>query len=127
MRFFKSHRLFRHSCNRIDSRRIVFPILVERKFPSTCFIRREDQIDYLQEPDVFHDVYGHVPLLVNPIFANFMEEFGRKGLEAIKMGLYSYAASLYWFTVEFGLIQTKKGLRIYGAESPLPKASPFTV
>ncbi len=94
---------------------LFFRFLVERKFPSTCFIRREDQIDYLQEPDVFHDVYGHVPLLVNPIFANFMEEFGRKGLEAIKMGLYSYAASLYWFTVEFGLIQTKKGLRIYGA------------
>lgn len=94
---------------------LFFKFLSERKFPSTCFIRRSDQMDYLEEPDIFHDVFGHVPLLVNPIFADFMEEFGRKGLQSIQCGLLKYAAALYWFTVEFGLIKTPKGLRIYGA------------
>lgn len=94
---------------------LFFRFLSERKFPSTCFIRKADQMDYLEEPDIFHDVFGHVPLLVNPIFADFMEEFGRKGLQSIECGLLKYAAALYWFTVEFGLIKTPKGLRIYGA------------
>lgn len=95
--------------------KLFFEFLIQRKFPSTCFLRSPEKMDYLQEPDVFHDVYGHVPLLVNPVFADLMESFGRKGLEAIQMGLYDYAATLYWFTVEFGLIDTSKGLRIYGA------------
>lgn len=94
---------------------LFFKFLSERKFPSTCFIRKYHQLDYLEEPDIFHDVFGHVPLLVNPIFADFMEEFGRKGLQSIESGLLSYAAALYWFTVEFGLISTKEGIRIYGA------------
>ncbi len=95
--------------------KLFFEFLAQRKFPSTCFLRSPEKMDYLQEPDVFHDVFGHVPLLVNPIFADLMENFGRKGLEAISMGLYDYAATLYWFTIEFGLIETTKGLRIYGA------------
>ena len=94
---------------------LFFRFLSERKFPSTCFIRKPHQMDYLEEPDIFHDLFGHVPLLVNPIFANFMEEFGRMGLRSIEHGLLKYAAALYWFTVEFGLIKTPKGLRIYGA------------
>jgi phenylalanine-4-hydroxylase len=94
---------------------LFFRFLRERKFPSTCFIRKPHQMDYLEEPDIFHDVFGHVPLLVNPIFADFMEEFGRKGLQSIECGLLKYAAALYWFTVEFGLIKTTNGLRIYGA------------
>lgn len=94
---------------------LFFQFLAERKFPSTCFIRDEAQIDYLEEPDIFHDVFGHVPLLVNPVFADFMEAFGHKGLEAINKGLYKYVSALYWFTVEFGLIQTYGGLRIYGS------------
>jgi phenylalanine-4-hydroxylase len=94
---------------------LFFHFLSQRKFPSTCFIRTPEQMDYLQEPDIFHDVFGHVPLLVDPIFADFMELFGHKGLEAIELGLLKYAARLYWFTVEFGLIHTLKGLRIYGA------------
>ncbi len=66
---------------------LFFKFLSERKFPSTCFIRKPNQLDYLEEPDIFHDVFGHVPLLVNPIFADFMELFGRKGLEAIEAGM----------------------------------------
>ena len=94
---------------------LFFHFLAARKFPSTCFLRSPQKMDYLQEPDVFHDVFGHVPLLVNPVFADLMEVFGRKGIEAIKMDLYRYAASLYWFTIEFGLINTQQGLKIYGA------------
>jgi phenylalanine-4-hydroxylase len=94
---------------------LFFRFLAERKFPSTCFIRKPHQLDYLEEPDIFHDVFGHVPLLVNPIFADFMQEFGKKGLEAIECGMLKFAATLYWFTVEFGLISTSEGLRIYGA------------
>lgn len=94
---------------------LFFQFLAERKFPSTCFLRSPEKMDYLQEPDVFHDVFGHVPLLVNPVFADLMESFGKKGLEAMKLDLYRYAASLYWFTIEFGLIKTQQGLKIYGA------------
>lgn len=94
---------------------LFFRLLADRKFPSTCFIRNLNQLDYLEEPDIFHDLFGHVPLLVNPIFADFMQLFGSKGIEAIELGLLKYAATLYWFTVEFGLIQSEKGLRIYGA------------
>ncbi len=94
---------------------LFFRFLSERKFPATCFIRNPDQLDYLEEPDIFHDVFGHVPLLVNPIFADFMEAFGKKGLEAIDHGFLKFAAALYWYTVEFGLMSTQEGLRIYGA------------
>lgn len=94
---------------------LFFQCLAERQFPSTCFIRRPDQLDYLEEPDIFHDIFGHIPLLINPIFADFMEAFGKKGLEAMKLNMLSFAARLYWFTVEFGLIKTAQGLRIYGA------------
>lgn len=94
---------------------LFFKFLSERKFPSTCFIRKPNQLDYLEEPDIFHDVFGHVPLLVNPVFADFMELFGCKGLEAIEEDMLKFAATLYWFTVEFGLIRSVNGLRIYGA------------
>jgi len=94
---------------------LFFQLLAERCFPSTCFIRKQDQLEYLVEPDVFHDVFGHVPLLAQPVFADFMQAFGKKGLEALDLGLYGYLAALYWFTVEFGLIDTSDGLRIYGA------------
>ncbi len=94
---------------------LFFKLLAERKFPSTCFIRKSDQLDYLEEPDIFHDIFGHVPLLVNPIFADFMQEFGKKGMEAIDLGTLKFISTLYWFTVEFGLISSAEGLRIYGA------------
>lgn len=94
---------------------IFFDHLAHRRFPSTCFIRREDQFDYIQEPDVFHDVFGHVPLLSNPVFADYMQAYGEGGLKALRLGTLDQLARLYWYTVEFGLIQTPQGLRIYGA------------
>ena len=84
-------------------------------FPSTCFIRRRDQLDYLQEPDVFHDIYGHVPMLMNPVFADYMQAYGEGGLKALRLGHLRQLARLYWYTVEFGLIATPEGLRIYGS------------
>ncbi len=94
---------------------VFFELLAQRKFPSTCFIRKPDQLDYLEEPDMFHDVYGHVPLLLNPVFADFMEKFGQKAVEATKKGLLKFAGRLYWFTVEFGLMKKEDKLVIYGA------------
>lgn len=94
---------------------IFFDHLANRRFPSTCFIRTPEQFDYIQEPDVFHDVFGHVPLLVNPVFADYMQAYGDGGLKALKQDALHYLARLYWYTVEFGLIRTPDGLRIYGA------------
>jgi phenylalanine-4-hydroxylase len=94
---------------------VFFAFLAERRFPSTCFIRRRDQLDYLQEPDVFHDIYGHVPLLMNPVFADYMQAYGEAGLKALRLGYLRQLARLYWYTVEFGLIATPEGLRIYGS------------
>jgi phenylalanine-4-hydroxylase len=72
-------------------------------------------MDYLEEPDVFHDLFGHVPLLVNPIFADYMQAYGRGGVKALKLDSLTYLARLYWYTVEFGLVQTPAGLRLYGS------------
>jgi phenylalanine-4-hydroxylase len=94
---------------------VFFEHLANRRFPSTCFIRRADQLDYLQEPDIFHDVYGHVPMLINPIFADYMQAYGQGGLKAMRLGSLERLARLYWYTVEFGLIRTSAGLRIYGS------------
>jgi phenylalanine-4-hydroxylase len=94
---------------------VFFAHLARRRFPSTCFIRRRDQLDYLQEPDVFHDVCGHVPLLMNPVFADYMQAYGEGGLKALGLGHLQRLARLYWYTVEFGLIATEEGLRIYGS------------
>jgi phenylalanine-4-hydroxylase len=94
---------------------VFFAHLAERRFPSTCFIRCPDQLDYLQEPDVFHDICGHVPLLMNPVFADYMQAYGQGGLKAAGLGYLGRLARLYWYTVEFGLIATPAGLRIYGS------------
>ena len=94
---------------------VFFAHLAHRRFPSTCFIRRRDQLDYLQEPDVFHDICGHVPLLMNPVFADYMQAYGEGGLKAQGLGHLERLARLYWYTVEFGLIATTAGLRIYGS------------
>jgi phenylalanine-4-hydroxylase len=94
---------------------VFFEHLANRRFPAGRFIRREDQLDYLQEPDVFHDVFGHVPMLTDPIFADYMEAYGRGGLRALGLGRLHNLARLYWYTVEFGLMDTAQGLRIYGA------------
>ncbi len=94
---------------------VFFNHLANRRFPAGQFIRTRAQLDYLQEPDIFHDVFGHVPLLTDPVFADYIEAYGKGGLRAMKFGRLKNLAALYWYTVEFGLIETPKGLRIYGA------------
>ena len=94
---------------------VFFEHLANRRFPAGQFIRRADQLDYLQEPDIFHDVFGHVPMLTNPVFADYMQAYGEGGLRAASRGQLHNLARLYWYTVEFGLLETPKGLRIYGA------------
>jgi phenylalanine-4-hydroxylase len=94
---------------------VFFDHLANRRFPAGRFIRSPDQLDYLEEPDVFHDVFGHVPMLTNPTFADYMQAYGRGGLRAMRLGRLHNLARLYWYTVEFGLMQTPQGLRIYGA------------
>jgi phenylalanine-4-hydroxylase len=94
---------------------VFFDHLANRRFPAGSFIRRGDQLDYLQEPDVFHDVFGHVPMLTDPVFADFIQAYGRGGQRAMELGRLHNLARLYWFTVEFGLLATPSGLRIYGA------------
>ena len=89
--------------------------LSQRRFPAGNFIRSPDQLGYLEEPDVFHDVFGHVPLLAIPEWADFMQAMGERGLEAIEHGAIHRLARLYWYTVEFGLARETDDLRIYGA------------
>jgi phenylalanine-4-hydroxylase len=90
-----------------------FGLLAERKFPVATFIRTPEEFDYLQEPDIFHEIFGHCAMLTNPAFANFTHKYGQLGLKASPKER-AYLARLYWFTVEFGLLQTEQGLRIYG-------------
>ena len=94
---------------------VFFDHLANRRFPAGQFIRRPDQLDYLQEPDIFHDVFGHVPMLTDPTFADYMAAYGRGGQRAMEFGRLHNLARLYWYTVEFGLMETPEGLRIYGA------------
>ena len=94
---------------------VFFEHLANRRFPAGRFIRGADQLDYLQEPDVFHDVFGHVPLLANPVFADYMQAYGQGGLRSLSFNCLDLLARLYWYTVEFGLIKTRDGLRIYGS------------
>jgi phenylalanine-4-hydroxylase len=94
---------------------VFFEHLANRRFPAGRFIRTPEQLDYLQEPDVFHDVFGHVPLLADPVFADYLQAYGQGGLRALGLGQLHNLARLYWYTVEFGLVQTAQGLRIYGA------------
>jgi len=94
---------------------VFFNHLANRRFPAGAFIRPEQEMDYLEEPDIFHDVFGHVPLLANPVYANFMQAYGAGGQRAIRLDRLPNLARLYWYTVEFGLMRTKAGLRIFGA------------
>lgn len=94
---------------------VFFEHLANRRFPAGNFIRRPDQLDYLKEPDVFHDVFGHVPMLADPVFADYMVAYGKGGLRSLGFGALHKLARLYWYTVEFGLIEEAGGLRIYGA------------
>jgi phenylalanine-4-hydroxylase len=117
---------------------VFFRHLSERRFPAGNFIRSADQLDYLEEPDVFHDVFGHVPMLACPAIADLMQTLGACGLEALKRGTLDRLARLYWYTIEFGLAREDGALKIYGAgiassfgesvyslESPVPQRQPF--
>jgi len=117
-----------------------FTLLANRKFPVTDWIRTPEEFDYIVEPDVFHDLFGHVPLLFNPIFADHMQEYGKGGLKAHRLNACELLSRLYWYTIEFGLIRQKDGLRAYGAgilsspgelryavESPEPQRLPLDI
>ncbi len=92
-----------------------FSLLAARRFPVTRWLRTADEFDYIVEPDVFHDLFGHVPLLFDPVFADYMQAYGAGGLKASRLGSCEYLARLYWYTVEFGLIEEDQALRAYGA------------
>lgn len=92
-----------------------FGHLTARRFPVTYWLREEHELDYLVEPDVFHDFFGHVPLLLDPTYADFMAAYGRAGERAMAMGGLDMLARIYWYTVEFGLIDAGEGLRAFGA------------
>jgi phenylalanine-4-hydroxylase len=94
---------------------VFFDHLAHRRFVAGRFIRTPAQLDYLQEPDIFHDVFGHVPLLAHPIFADYMQAYGTGGLRAAGLGMIDLLARLYWYTVEFGLIRDGDTLKLYGA------------
>lgn len=117
---------------------VFFEHLANRRFPVTVWLREPREFDYIVEPDVFHDFFGHVPLLFNPVFANHLQEYGKGGLKALRLGGLQFLARLYWYTVEFGLIESPQGLRAYGAgilssggeigyclNSPVPRRIPF--
>lgn len=94
---------------------VFFAHLAARRFPAGYWIRKPEQLDYIEEPDVFHDVFGHVPLLMQPRYADYMAAYGRAGLAYAGTPALVHLARLYWYTVEFGLMQTRAGLRIFGA------------
>jgi len=92
-----------------------FTLLANRQFPVTDWIRTPAELDYIVEPDVFHDLFGHVPLLFNPVFADYVQRYGQGGLKAAELGACEMLSRLYWYTIEFGLIREADGLRAYGA------------
>jgi phenylalanine-4-hydroxylase len=94
---------------------VFFDHLANRRFPAGRFIRKRDELDYLEEPDVFHDVFGHVPMLMNPVIADYIQAYGVGGLRAKNLGVLPNLARVYWYTVEFGLVMQREGLRIYGS------------
>lgn len=95
--------------------RVFFTHLAERRFPAGFWIRRPEEFDYIEEPDIFHDIFGHVPLLMNPAYADFVAAYGEAGLRLSDPEDLARLARLYWYSVEFGLIETRAGLSIFGA------------
>jgi len=115
-----------------------FTHLANRRFPVTVWLRRPDEFDYIVEPDVFHDFFGHVPLLFDRVYADHLYEYGKGGLKAMRLDAVKMLARLYWFTIEFGLMRTACGIRAYGAgllssggglaycvDDPRPRRLPF--
>jgi phenylalanine-4-hydroxylase len=115
-----------------------FEHLASRRFPVTVWLRKPEEFDYIVEPDAFHDFLGHVPLLFDPVYADYMQAYGRGGLKAARLDALTMLARLYWYTVEFGLVRTGEGIRVFGAgilssggevvhaiESPKPRRLAF--
>jgi phenylalanine-4-hydroxylase len=115
-----------------------FTHLANRRFPVTVWLRKPEEFDYIVEPDVFHDFFGHVPLLFDPVYADHLHEYGKGGLKAMRLDAVKMLARLYWYTIEFGLVRTPAGIRAYGAgllssggelaycvDDPAPKRLPF--
>jgi phenylalanine-4-hydroxylase len=115
-----------------------FTHLAHRRFPVTVWLRTPEEFDYIVEPDVFHDFFGHVPLLFDPVYADHLHEYGKGGLKAMRLDAVKMLARLYWYTIEFGLVKTPAGVRAYGAglissggelaycvDDPAPKRLPF--
>jgi phenylalanine-4-hydroxylase len=94
---------------------VFFTHLANRRFPVSVWLRKPEEFEYIVEPDIFHDFFGHVPLLFDPTCADYLEAYGKGGVKAKGLNALDYLARLYWYTVEFGLINTPKGLRTYGA------------
>nr|WP_207912351.1 phenylalanine 4-monooxygenase [Parafrankia sp. BMG5.11] len=94
---------------------VFFWHLANRRFPAGNFIRTRETFDYIEEPDVFHDVFGHVPMLTDPVYADYMQEYGRAGWKAMRYNRLKALGALYWYTVEFGLIEEAGGIKAYGA------------
>jgi phenylalanine-4-hydroxylase len=94
---------------------VFFDHLANRRFPVTVWIREESEFDYIVEPDVFHDFFGHVPMLFDRVFADYMQAYGRGGIKAERLGALKWLARLYWYTVEFGLVRSPQGVRNYGS------------
>jgi len=92
-----------------------FTHLANRRFPVTVWLRKPEEFDYIVEPDVFHDFFGHVPLLFDPVYADHLHEYGKGGLKAMRLDAVKMLARLYWYTIEFGLVRTSSGVRAYGA------------
>ena len=95
--------------------RPFFDLLSQKKFPAGNFIRTPEQLDYLEEPDIFHDVFGHIPLLTNPAYADYMHAYGHAGDAAMAHKGIKYLARLNWWTIEFGLIREQGQIKIFGA------------
>jgi phenylalanine-4-hydroxylase len=94
---------------------VFFGHLAQRRLPVTIWLRKPEEIDYLVEPDIFHDFFGHVPMLFHPVFAEYVQLYGQRGLEAAAADALPLLARLYWYTVEFGLIETAAGLCVFGS------------
>ena len=105
---------------------VFFDHLANRRFPAGAFIRSEKEMDYLEEPDIFHDVFGHVPLLANPVYSDFIQAYGKGGQRAIALGTLPNLARLYWYTVEFGLIRTRLACASSAPKSCRPRQKAFS-
>ena len=115
-----------------------FTHLANRRFPVTVWLRKPEEFDYIVEPDVFHDFFGHVPLLFDRTYADHLHEYGKGGLKAMRLDAVKFLARLYWYTIEFGLIQADGKPKAYGAgllssggelaycvDDPRPRRLPF--